>query len=66
MFPDLSNDDEPPSILSDKVKRGELGMKAEMGFWNWDQEIDTCGSRPIRHKTQSRNQSADGQLNPTF
>jgi len=38
VFPDLSNDDEPPSILSDKVKRGELGMKAEMGFWNWDQE----------------------------
>ena len=38
MFPDLSNDDEPPSILSDKVKRGELGMKAEVGLWNWDQK----------------------------
>ncbi|MEJ6649241.1 MAG: 3-hydroxyacyl-CoA dehydrogenase family protein, partial [Burkholderiales bacterium] len=38
VFPDLSNEDEPPSILSDKVKRGETGMKAEVGLWTWDQE----------------------------
>ena len=35
VFPDLCNDDRPPPVLADKVKRGELGMKTGQGFWTW-------------------------------
>ncbi len=35
VFPDLCNDDRPPPVLADKVKRGELGMKSGQGFWTW-------------------------------
>jgi len=38
LFPDLSNADKPPSFLADKVKRGEIGMKSEVGFWTWNQK----------------------------
>tara|TARA_B110000305_G_scaffold39157_1_gene40121 strand:- start:112 stop:1026 length:915 start_codon:yes stop_codon:yes gene_type:complete len=38
VFPDLSNEDEPPKILSDKVERGEMGMKTGLGFWSWNDE----------------------------
>lgn len=36
VFSDLSNADKPPSFLADKVKRGEIGMKSERGFWHWN------------------------------
>lgn len=35
VFPDLCNDDRPPPVLAEKVKRGELGMKTGQGFWPW-------------------------------
>jgi 3-hydroxybutyryl-CoA dehydrogenase len=35
VFPDLCNDDRPPAVLADKVKRNELGMKTGQGFWPW-------------------------------
>jgi len=38
VFPDLCNDDRPPPVLEDKVKRGELGMKTGKGFWTWSAE----------------------------
>lgn len=38
VFPDLCNDDRPPPVLADKVKRGELGMKTGQGFWTWSAE----------------------------
>ena len=38
VFPDLCNDDRPPPVLADKVKRGELGMKTGQGFWPWPPE----------------------------
>jgi 3-hydroxybutyryl-CoA dehydrogenase len=38
VFPDLCNDDRPPPVLADKVKRGELGMKSGQGFWPWPKE----------------------------
>lgn len=38
VFPDLCNDDRPPPVLADKVKRGELGMKTGQGFWAWPPE----------------------------
>jgi len=38
VFPDLCNDDRPPPVLADKVKRGELGMKTGQGFWPWPKE----------------------------
>lgn len=38
VFPDLCNDDRPPPVLAEKVKRGELGMKTGQGFWPWPAE----------------------------
>lgn len=38
VFPDLCNDDRPPPVLADKVKRGEIGMKTGRGFWEWPPE----------------------------
>jgi 3-hydroxybutyryl-CoA dehydrogenase len=36
LYPDLCKDDAPPKFLSDKVARGECGMKTGKGFWEWD------------------------------
>ena len=38
VFPDLCNDDRPPPVLAEKVKKGELGMKTGQGFWPWPAE----------------------------
>jgi 3-hydroxybutyryl-CoA dehydrogenase len=38
LYPDLCNDDGPPEFLSDMVARGECGMKAGKGFWQWDEQ----------------------------
>jgi 3-hydroxybutyryl-CoA dehydrogenase len=38
VYPDLCNDSEPPPALTDKVARGEIGMKTGKGFWNWTPE----------------------------
>ncbi len=38
VFPDLCNDDRPPPVLAEKVKRNELGMKTGQGFWPWPAE----------------------------
>lgn len=38
VFPDLCNDDRPPPVLAEKVKRKELGMKTGQGFWPWPAE----------------------------
>ena len=36
LYPDLCNDDAPPRFLTEKVARGECGMKTGKGFWEWD------------------------------
>lgn len=38
LYPDLCNDAEPPPVLVEKVRRGETGMKAGRGFWNWTED----------------------------
>jgi 3-hydroxybutyryl-CoA dehydrogenase len=35
IFPDLSNMEEPPPLLRDKVAAGELGLKTGKGYYNW-------------------------------
>lgn len=35
VFPDLSDMKEPPALLRDKVARGELGLKAGKGYYDW-------------------------------
>ncbi|HUF20273.1 MAG TPA: 3-hydroxyacyl-CoA dehydrogenase family protein, partial [Burkholderiales bacterium] len=35
IYPDLCNDSGPPPVLTDKVARGEIGMKTGSGFWTW-------------------------------
>ena len=35
LYPDLCNDDVPRKILTDKISRGEFGMKTGKGFWDW-------------------------------
>ena len=35
VYPDLCNDSAPPPVLTDKVARGEIGMKTGIGFWAW-------------------------------
>ncbi|MEX0959829.1 MAG: 3-hydroxyacyl-CoA dehydrogenase NAD-binding domain-containing protein [Burkholderiales bacterium] len=40
VYPDLCNDAGPPPVLTDKVARGELGIKTGKGFWTWSpQEV---------------------------
>ena len=38
MVSDLSSSTEPPPVLIDKVKRGELGAKTGKGFYEWTPE----------------------------
>jgi 3-hydroxybutyryl-CoA dehydrogenase len=38
IYPHLCNDAGPPPMLVDKVRRGEIGMKAGKGFWSWTAE----------------------------
>ena len=38
LYPDLCNDDRPPQFLTDMAARGECGMKAGKGFWEWDEK----------------------------
>ncbi|MGA2990641.1 MAG: 3-hydroxyacyl-CoA dehydrogenase NAD-binding domain-containing protein [Candidatus Korobacteraceae bacterium] len=35
IFPDLCDVKEPPPLLRDKVARGELGLKAGKGYYDW-------------------------------
>ncbi|MDB5878432.1 MAG: 3-hydroxyacyl-CoA dehydrogenase NAD-binding, partial [Variovorax sp.] len=35
MYPTLSNTAEPARALSDRVARGDLGMKTGRGFYDW-------------------------------
>ncbi|MEK9963065.1 MAG: 3-hydroxyacyl-CoA dehydrogenase NAD-binding domain-containing protein [Betaproteobacteria bacterium] len=37
VFPDLSNANEPPSVLAKKIENGNFGMKTGRGFWSWTQ-----------------------------
>ncbi|NYT25678.1 3-hydroxyacyl-CoA dehydrogenase family protein [Alcaligenaceae bacterium] len=36
LYPDLENRRTPPDVLSDKVGRGQLGVKSGQGFYDWD------------------------------
>lgn len=38
LFPTLDNSNSPPTLLVDKVSRGELGMKTGTGFREWTPE----------------------------
>jgi 3-hydroxybutyryl-CoA dehydrogenase len=38
IYPHLCNDAGPPPTLREKVRRGEIGMKAGKGFWTWSPE----------------------------
>lgn len=37
LYPDLCNDDAPRKILTDKIARGEFGIKTGKGFWEWSE-----------------------------
>lgn len=37
LYPDLCNDDAPRKILTDKISRGEFGIKTGKGFWEWSE-----------------------------
>lgn len=37
LYPDLCNDDAPRKILTDKIARGEFGIKSGKGFWEWSE-----------------------------
>jgi len=40
IYPSLSNASAPPAMFKQMVQRGEIGMKAKKGLWNWtDEEI---------------------------
>ncbi len=53
VFSDLSNADKPPSFLAEKVKRGEIGMKSERGFWHWNQASIREARERYMHKLKS-------------
>jgi 3-hydroxybutyryl-CoA dehydrogenase len=36
IYPSLCKDDRPPDMFRDMVARGETGMKAGRGLWQWD------------------------------
>ncbi|WP_251555189.1 3-hydroxyacyl-CoA dehydrogenase NAD-binding domain-containing protein [Neobacillus muris] len=38
LYKDLENRTEPSELLSEKVQKGELGIKSGKGFYDWDQE----------------------------
>lgn len=38
LFPDLNNDAVPPAMLTQKIEKGEMGMKTQQGFWAWTPE----------------------------
>jgi 3-hydroxybutyryl-CoA dehydrogenase len=42
VYPDLCNDAGPPPVLTDKVARGELGIKTGKGFWTWTPQEATA------------------------
>jgi len=35
LFPDLATDDRPQVPLTERLKRGQLGMKSGRGFYDW-------------------------------
>lgn len=37
LYPHLSKADRPAAVLTEKVARGEFGMKTGKGFWQWDE-----------------------------
>ncbi len=41
LFPDLSNMQEPPPLLRDKVAGGELGLKTGKGYYDWTNQNRT-------------------------
>ncbi len=38
LFPDLANNPEPPAFWQEMVDRGQTGLKAGKGFYNWSEE----------------------------
>lgn len=49
LYPDLCNDDAPRPILTDKIARGDFGMKTGKGFWEWsDAQVRTERERYIK------------------
>ena len=38
IYPDLCNDSTPSPYMSDRVKAGQIGMKAKKGFYDWTDE----------------------------
>jgi 3-hydroxybutyryl-CoA dehydrogenase len=42
LYKDLENRTEPSNLLSEKVAKGELGMKTGRGFYDWTNENHTC------------------------
>lgn len=46
VYPHLSNATEVSSVLTDKIKRGELGVKTRKGFYTWTPE----SAEALRHR----------------
>jgi len=40
IFPDLSNETRVPAIITEKVRRGELGVKTGRGFYNYEKHSE--------------------------
>ncbi len=48
IYPDLCNETVPSPYMSDKVKAGDIGMKAKKGFYDWTDE--TIGQEKVRYE----------------
>jgi 3-hydroxybutyryl-CoA dehydrogenase len=50
ILPHIDRGEKPAGVLSDKVKKGELGMKSGKGFYDWTPEkADEVRARLVRH-----------------
>lgn len=53
LYPHLYRNEAPPPILKDLYERGEIGMKAKRGFWEWTDESITKEKARIEKALQA-------------
>ena len=61
LFPAIDRSDEPPQSLRDKVARGELGLKAGKGFYEWTPEEAAALRRRISEGLAAIARLSDGR-----
>lgn len=53
LYPHLYNNDRPPRFLQEMVERGDIGMKAKRGFWEWTDEAIAKEKAAIERRLQA-------------